>query len=133
MNSTGRLNGFGLLRELRTNPATKTIPVILLSARAGEESRVEGLEHGADDYLIKPFSARELLARVAAHLHLARVRQEAQREIARSKVFLERLADTTPDLLWVYDILEGKTFTSIDASKPYSDMAFTNFSPFPAT
>ena len=79
--------------------------MILLSARAGEESRVEGLERGADDYLIKPFSARELLARVAAHLHLAQVRQEAQREIARSKCFLERLADTTPDLLWCVPVL----------------------------
>ena len=55
------------------------MPVILLSARAGEESRVEGMEAGADDYLVKPFSARELLARVAAHLEMARVRREAAR------------------------------------------------------
>lgn len=74
-----RLDGFGLLRALRGDPATRTIPVILLSARAGEESRVEGLEAGADDYLIKPFSARELLARVGASLELARVRREAAR------------------------------------------------------
>ena len=60
-----RLDGFGLLQALRTDPRTRNIPVILLSARAGEESRVEGLEAGADDYLVKPFSARELLARVA--------------------------------------------------------------------
>ena len=103
-----RLDGFGLLRELRADPQTKTIPVILLSARAGEESRIEGLEQGADDYLIKPFSARELLARVAAHLDMARVRRESQAEIARSKFFLERIANTTPDLLWVYDTLEGR-------------------------
>ena len=76
-----RLDGFGLLRALRNDPATKTIPVILLSARAGEESRVEGLEHGADDYLIKPFSARELLARVHGHLDMACVRREAEAEI----------------------------------------------------
>jgi DNA-binding response OmpR family regulator len=63
-----RLDGFQLLAELRTRPETKTIPLILLSARAGEESRVEGLGAGADDYLIKPFTARELLARVGAHL-----------------------------------------------------------------
>ena len=102
------LDGFGLLRELRADPALRTIPVILLSARAGEESRIEGLEQGADDYLIKPFSARELLARVHAHLELARMRREAQSEVTRSKFFLERIADTTPDLLWVYDIPEGK-------------------------
>ena len=53
-----RLDGFELLRELRNDPETATIPIILLSARAGEESRVEGAEAGADDYLIKPFSAR---------------------------------------------------------------------------
>jgi signal transduction histidine kinase/CheY-like chemotaxis protein len=66
------LDGFGLLRELRADPQTKELPIILLSARAGEESRIEGLEAGADDYLIKPFSARELLARVEANLKLNR-------------------------------------------------------------
>jgi PAS domain S-box-containing protein len=73
------LDGFGLLRELRAEPRTRTVPVVLLSARAGEESRVEGLATGADDYLVKPFSARELLARVSAHLEMARVRREAAR------------------------------------------------------
>ena len=71
------LDGFGLLRELRTNPDTTDIPIIMLSARAGEESRVEGMEAGADDYLVKPFSARELRARVAATLKLAQLRKEA--------------------------------------------------------
>ena len=64
------LDGFGLLRALRQTPSTRTIPVIMLSARAGEESRIDGLEAGADDYLVKPFSARELMARVATHLKL---------------------------------------------------------------
>jgi PAS domain S-box-containing protein len=73
------LDGFGLLRELRSDSRTRTVPVVLLSARAGEESRVEGLAAGADDYLVKPFSARELLARVGAHLEMARVRREAAR------------------------------------------------------
>jgi signal transduction histidine kinase len=75
-----QLDGFGLLAELRRDPATRTIPVVMLSARAGEESRVEGLEAGADDYLVKPFSARELIARVATHLELRKVRDEAARE-----------------------------------------------------
>lgn len=74
-----RLDGFGLLQALRTDPRTNTVPVVLLSARAGEESRVEGLAAGADDYIIKPFSARELLARVNAHLEMAWLRQEAAR------------------------------------------------------
>jgi signal transduction histidine kinase/DNA-binding NarL/FixJ family response regulator len=64
------LDGFELLRALRSNPRTATLPVILLSARAGEEARVEGLEAGADDYLVKPFSARDLIASVGAHLAL---------------------------------------------------------------
>ncbi|MEH2086024.1 ATP-binding protein [Nostoc sp.] len=71
------LDGFGLLQALRADPLTQKVPIILLSARAGEEARVEGLEAGADDYLIKPFSARELLARVEAALKMARLRQEA--------------------------------------------------------
>jgi signal transduction histidine kinase/DNA-binding response OmpR family regulator len=71
------LDGFALLRALRADPRVSQVPIILLSARAGEEARLEGLEAGADDYLVKPFSARELVARVGAHLELARVRAEA--------------------------------------------------------
>ncbi len=69
------LDGFGLLHGLRADQRTRTTPVILLSARAGEESALEGLDAGADDYLVKPFSARELLARVRTHLQLARLRR----------------------------------------------------------
>ena len=70
------LDGFGLLRALRERRRCRaTCPVIMLSARAGEEGTVEGLEAGADDYLVKPFSARELLARVRANLELERVRR----------------------------------------------------------
>jgi signal transduction histidine kinase/FixJ family two-component response regulator len=72
------LDGIGLLNELRNDRVTRDIPVIMLSARAGEEARVEGVAAGANDYLTKPFSARELLARVASHLKFARVRKEAQ-------------------------------------------------------
>src|SRR5579875_33288 len=79
------LDGFQLVRALRSNPRTSSIPIILLSARAGEESTVEGLESGADDYLVKPFSARELLARVSTHLEMARLRQETIR--AREELF----------------------------------------------
>ncbi|MBV9776573.1 MAG: response regulator, partial [Acetobacteraceae bacterium] len=71
------LDGFGLLRAIRSDPSLRDMPVILLSARAGEEARAEGLDGGADDYLTKPFSARELLARVGANLAMARIRREA--------------------------------------------------------
>ncbi|MGQ0429410.1 MAG: EAL domain-containing protein [Gammaproteobacteria bacterium] len=76
-----RLDGFGLLKALRADERTRQLPVILLSARAGEEAAVEGLDSGADDYLIKPFSARELQARVRAHLELARRRRELERQL----------------------------------------------------
>jgi PAS domain S-box-containing protein len=72
-----RLDGFGLLRALRADPAMEGLLVILLSARAGEEARVEGLLAGADDYLVKPFSARELLARVEGSIRLSRQRRQA--------------------------------------------------------
>jgi signal transduction histidine kinase len=62
-----RLDGFGLLQAMRADPALQRVPVILLSARAGEEERVAGVGSGADDYLTKPFTAREVLARVEAH------------------------------------------------------------------
>ncbi len=78
-----RLDGFGLLKALRADERTRQLPVILLSARAGEEAAVEGLDAGADDYLVKPFSARELLARVRAHLELARQRRELERELEK--------------------------------------------------
>jgi light-regulated signal transduction histidine kinase (bacteriophytochrome) len=96
------LDGFGLLRAVREDPRTTTIPVVLLSARAGEEAVVEGLETGADDYLVKPFSARELLSRVATHLEMARIRRvatDAARELADTRAaLLEDLARKSSEL-----------------------------------
>ncbi|CAB3753026.1 response regulator [Paraburkholderia humisilvae] len=86
-----RLDGFGLLRELRADPHLRETPVLLLSARAGEEAKVGGLESGADDYLTKPFSARELLARVAGNLQLARLRHESRQRLADETRTLEIL------------------------------------------
>jgi signal transduction histidine kinase/DNA-binding response OmpR family regulator len=90
-----RLDGFGLVREIRSDPRLRDIPVILLSARAGEESRVEGLDVGANDYLVKPFSARELIARVGANLELARVRTEATAALRESEQRYRALATAT--------------------------------------
>ena len=75
------LDGFGLLDELRKDAATADIPVMLLSARAGEEASSQGLKAGADDYIVKPFSARDLIAR--AELHLARAHAKANVRKAR--------------------------------------------------
>jgi PAS domain S-box-containing protein len=76
-----RLDGFGLIRSVRGDAALHQTPVIMLSARAGEEARVEGAESGADDYLVKPFSARELVARVNALIETARIRRKAAAEL----------------------------------------------------
>ncbi len=104
------LDGLGLLQELRVDPRTREIPIILLSARAGEESRIEGLEAGADDYLIKPFSARELMARVEATLKLAQMRQEATRreqelriEAQSAEANLERVLASINDQFLMLD------------------------------
>ena len=84
------LDGMGLLRALRTDPDLAEVPVLLLSARAGEEARIGGLDAGADDYLTKPFTARELVARVGANLNLGRLRRDA---VAHGKAELERLVE----------------------------------------
>jgi len=104
------LDGFGLLRELRADPQTQELPIILLSARAGEEARIEGLEAGADDYLVKPFSARELLARVEATLKLSQIRQEAtqqaqaqRREVEIAKEQLDTVLSSINDQFLVLD------------------------------
>src|SRR5499427_5296911 len=104
------LNGFGLLRAIRDDSALAGTPVILLSARAGEESRVEGLQGDADDYLVKPFTAQELLARVATHVKMANLRREtAEREerlrgeaeaLQASERKLAAIINTIPTAAW---------------------------------
>jgi signal transduction histidine kinase/DNA-binding response OmpR family regulator/anti-sigma regulatory factor (Ser/Thr protein kinase) len=71
-----RLDGFGLISALRADEHTRDVPIVVLSARAGEEASVEGLAAGADDYLVKPFSARDLTARVRANLDLGKARRQ---------------------------------------------------------
>jgi signal transduction histidine kinase len=93
------LDGFELIKHLRADEKTRAIPVILLSARAGEESRVEGMQAGADDYLVKPFSARELLARVSARLEIARLQRQVESQLRASQAQLEqRVAERTHEL-----------------------------------
>ncbi|BDX35046.1 histidine kinase [Mycobacterium antarcticum] len=73
------LNGLQLLAALRSDPRTAALPVLLLSARAGQDASIEGLQAGADDYLVKPFVAAEFLARVRANIELARLRNHHAR------------------------------------------------------
>ena len=97
------LDGFGLLRALRNNPQTSAVPVILLSARAGEESRIEGVQAGADDYLIKPFSQRELLACVEGQLRLAQQRREARAALEQRSAQFEALLNQAPLGVYLVD------------------------------
>jgi signal transduction histidine kinase/DNA-binding response OmpR family regulator len=96
------LDGFALLGAVRADAALRGVPVILLSARAGEEARVEGLEAGADDYVTKPFAARELLARVESHLKLKELRERAQAErqtlLARAEAARREAEEKSEDL-----------------------------------
>jgi PAS domain S-box-containing protein len=104
------MDGFALLSALRQHPATRTIPVIMLSARAGEEAHIEGLNASADDYLTKPFTARELIARVEAHLKMARLRREAfeqeaalTKEVRKAQQLALEVLEHTPEAFFLYD------------------------------
>jgi PAS domain S-box-containing protein len=85
-----RLDGIAMLRAIRADPRTSSLPVVLLTARADEASTVEGMQAGADDYLAKPFTARELLARVGGHIEIAKVRRESAEQLRASQAILSR-------------------------------------------
>jgi signal transduction histidine kinase/CheY-like chemotaxis protein len=89
-------DGIALLRSIREDPGTTSVPVILLSARAGEEAQVEGLNTGADDYLIKPFSARELIARVSATLKIAQLRATSESLLREERARLLEVLQQAP-------------------------------------
>lgn len=94
------MDGFELLGAVRDNPATRSVPIIILSARAGEEARIEGGDAGADDYLVKPFSTRELLARVDTHLRLARTRQEADALVRQNEKRFRGFVNASSDVVF---------------------------------
>ncbi len=117
------LDGFGLLSRIRADEKLKDVPFILLSARAGEEARLEGIRAGADDYLVKPFSARELVGRISASIRLSRDRHEAllrenaarleeqnadlERRVLEHSRERGRTWRYSPDLLSVIDVETG--------------------------
>jgi signal transduction histidine kinase len=109
------LDGFALLAAIREDPRLAQIPVILLSARAGEASRLDGLKAGADDYLTKPFSARELTLRVATHLALGRARKDATaaRDILRNVLLQAPVA---------VSLVTGEDFVYELANQSYEQM-----------
>ncbi len=109
------LDGFGLLAALRADERTRSVPVVMLSARAGEEARIEGLQAGADDYLVKPFSARELVARVRTHLELGRLRRAVELQYQK----LNELFEQAPAVICV---LAGPDHVYRLANPPYLEV-----------
>jgi PAS domain S-box-containing protein len=99
------LDGIGLLRSLREDSSLSSIPIVLLSARAGEEFRIQGLGLGADDYLVKPFSARELLSRVKAHVESNQRQRESENRL-RMALELGRMGT------WDRNLRTGEVFWS---------------------
>ncbi len=111
------LDGFELLRAVRDDPRTSELPVIVLSARAGEEAAIEGLEAGADDYLPKPFSGRDLVARVRANVELARVRSAAADQLREER---RRLKQTVTEQVRAQRLLsvQRDVLTMVAAGEP---------------
>ena len=121
-----RMDGFELLRNIRADEALKSLPVVLLSARAGEEARIEGIEAGADDYLTKPFSAREMVARVSSNLEMSRMRRNAEaallelnRQLSAETDRLNRMFEVAPTLMAV---LRGPAHVFELANPVYLDL-----------
>lgn len=106
-----RLDGLALVAALRSDPRTAAIPVLLLSARAGQEASIEGLQAGADDYLVKPFAAAEFLARVRANIELARLRTHHAR-------WRTALVDSLQEAFFVCDDLG----TVIEINNAFTDI-----------
>jgi len=98
-----QLDGFELLRAIRADSLLQDIPLIMLSARAGEESRIEGIAAGADDYLVKPFNSRELMARIEAHLKMALMRREAAERANYRTAQFEILVNQAPVGIYLVD------------------------------
>jgi len=94
------MDGKSMLKILRDYPETNTLPVIFLSARAGEEARIDGLEAGADDYLVKPFSAAELLTKVRAQIKIIKVRGQANKELEQANDILNLAMEAAGMGIW---------------------------------
>ena len=114
------MDGIELLHQIKQNQATSSLPVIFLSARAGEEAKIEGYDIGADDYLIKPFSSRELLARVKAQIRINKIHQDAVEILQHSSEELERkVEERTAELLRKNNELEQFAYiASHDLQEP---------------
>jgi signal transduction histidine kinase/DNA-binding NarL/FixJ family response regulator len=126
------MDGFALVKLLRQDPATRSTPIIMLSARAGEEARIEGIDRGVDDYLIKPFTARELIAHIDSQLKIAQLRQQAveqeaalTREINKTRQFASEALDHIPDAFCTFDGTFHMTYMNATAAKIIAQSSVT--------
>ena len=126
------LDGATLVKMLRGDPKTSTIPIILMSARAGREAEMEGLRLGADEYLVKPFTGVELVTRVQSMLKVAALRNEAEQRLRMSEERL-RLALEAADIgIWVMDLLGGTSHAdertkAVFGMSPDADARYDDF------
>jgi signal transduction histidine kinase len=127
-----KMNGFELVQKIRHDPQLKLIPMILLSARAGEEARIEGIQSGADDYLVKPFSSKELVARVNTQLELGLLRINLEDRVKQRTHELQNAYETLNREMLERVKLETNLYkknTEINLIKEYSSkqIDFINF------
>ncbi|MDO5673983.1 MAG: response regulator, partial [bacterium] len=94
------MDGLELIAHLREHEKTRGIPIIIISARAGEEAYIEGVDTGADDYIIKPFSPKELLAKIGTNLQLIQIRQDADRKIIENEKRLRAYIQTSSEAVY---------------------------------
>lgn len=118
------LDGFGLLARIKNDAHTREVPVILLSARAGEEARIEGIAAGADDYLVKPFAATELMIRVKSQVDAARRRKAARQALLASERYFRSLVDASTAIIWT---------TGPDGRTTYFSRHWHDFTGLPAS
>ena len=109
------MDGRALIAAVRGNPDTVSVPVLMLSARAGEEAEIEGFEAGADDYITKPFSARELVVRVGSALQIAELRASSEKALRASEARWREVLERTTDSVFVLDKTWRFTFLNANA------------------
>jgi len=97
------MDGYSLLSKIRSTPEIATLPVVMVSARAGAEMEIEGREAGADDYITKPFSGREFVARISSALKIAEVRASSDAAIRASENYAREILERTSDSVFLLD------------------------------
>ncbi|WWC60138.1 uncharacterized protein I303_102702 [Kwoniella dejecticola CBS 10117] len=117
-----KMNGLELLQEIRNHPNTKIVPMVLLSAIAGDESRVEALMMGAEDYLAKPFKPKELVARVHLHLQVGKKRANLEKMFNERETEIAVLSDYCPSGIMRADGVTGEITYANRAWREQSDL-----------